>query len=270
MGQGGKGANQAVAVKRLAKDEKVTFISKVGTDVFGENALKQYASEKLDISGIMRSTSPSGVALIAVDDIGENSIIVASGANADWSEKDIEEHRTEIENADILLLQLEIPMPAVLKAAKIASEAGVFVVLNPAPYIELPKELYHYISLIIPNETEMSMMVASEINNETDVIESVQKLTALGVENVIVTLGSKGSLVMCEGQTKFIPARKVQALDTTAAGDTFCAGVCVALAEGKNLFDAAQFATCASSLAVQKVGAQDSIPFRAEVDELNY
>jgi len=156
MGPGGKGANQAVAAQRLGGN--VSFICKVGNDIFGDNAIKHYLNEGMDTSGIMRSNQPSGVALISVDKKAENCIVVASGANADITEADIEAHRKEIEEASILLLQLEIPVEAVVRAAKIGHEAGNYVILNPAPACELPEEIYQYISLIIHNLTEIALM----------------------------------------------------------------------------------------------------------------
>ena len=174
MGQGGKGANQAVAAKRLGGE--VSFICKLGKDIFGENSLKEYQKEGLDTSGVMYSELPSGVALISVDSNAENCIVVASGANADITETDIEANRKQIEEAAILLLQLEIPVDAVVKAAKIGYDAGVYVVLNPAPACELPEEIYQYLSLIIPNQTEIALMTGIEAKDETGAAKAVQAL----------------------------------------------------------------------------------------------
>ncbi len=264
MGPGGKGANQAVAVNRLGG--QVFFISKVGNDLFGNNALAYYRKEGMEVHGISYSEQPSGIALITVDAHAENCIVVASGANDDWSLEDIEAHRYEIENASILLLQLEIPVPVVLRAAQIAHEAGVYVVLNPAPYCPLPSEIYKYVSLIIPNETEMSLMTGIEICDGESCEEALVSLSSKGIQDIIVTMGSKGSFVRHGSESRFIPALKVKAVDTTAAGDTFCGGVCVALSEGKEIFEAAKFATLASSLTVQKIGAQESIPYRKDFE----
>lgn len=263
MGQGGKGANQAVAAQRLGGN--VSFICKVGKDIFGENSIKQYEKEGLDTSCVMLSDQPSGVALISVDKNAENCIVVASGANADITVDDIESHRAEIQAASILLLQLEIPVDAVVRAAKIAHEAGVYVVLNPAPACELPEEIYQYLSLIIPNQTEIAIMTGIEALDEEGAAKAVCALQAKGVKDVIVTMGSKGSMVYHNGIASFVPSQKVKAVDTTAAGDTYCGGICVALSEGKDLIEAAGFATSASALTVQKCGAQDSIPYRADL-----
>ena len=145
MSAGGKGANQAVAAKRVGGE--VSFVCKVGNDVFGDNSVKHYEDEGIDVSGILRSDKPSGVALITVDKDAENCIVVASGANLDFTDEDITASEAALRSCDILLMQLEIPVPTVLKAARIAHEAGAFVVLNPAPYAELPEEIFKYISL---------------------------------------------------------------------------------------------------------------------------
>ena len=264
MGAGGKGANQAVAARRLGG--QVQFICKVGRDMFGDNAVKQYEAEGLDTSGILRSELPSGVALIYVDSHAENCIVVASGANGDLNEADVEASRKAIEDCGILLLQLESPIPSVLKAAKMAHEAGAMVVLNPAPACPLPEELFRYIDLFIPNETELSTFSGLPVED----VESAQKaagaMQAKGVGKLIVTMGSKGALICEGGPAVFVPAHKVKAVDTTAAGDTFCGALCVAISEGKTLKEAAEFACAASALTVQKMGAQNSIPFRKDIN----
>ena len=248
MGAGGKGANQAVAAQRLGGE--VQFICKVGQDLFGDNAVSQYKAEGLDVSGILRSSLPSGVALIYVDDHAENCIVVASGANGDLSEADIDLSREAIVNCGILLLQLETPIPSVLKAAKMAHEAGATVVLNPAPACPLPEELFRYIDLFIPNETELSTFSGLPVDNAEQAQQAAAAMQEKGVGKIIVTMGSKGA---------------VKAVDTTAAGDTFCGALCVALSEGKDLKAATEFATAASALTVQRMGAQNSIPFRKDI-----
>lgn len=265
MGPGGKGANQAVAARLLGGE--VTFVCKLGRDMFGEGASKHYESCGLDTSKILWSDKPSGVALITVDSKAENSIVVASGANADMTVSDIDSVADIIKSSGILLLQLEIPMDAVVHAAEIAYNAGVQVVLNPAPAAVLPAELLKCVSILIPNETEASAISGIDINNFETAAAAAERLKGMGVREVIITMGSRGSVV-CDGDCTFVPAVKVNAVDTTAAGDTFCGGVCVALSEGKDLLEAVKFATAASSIAVQRPGAQDSIPNRCEVDKL--
>ena len=259
MGPGGKGANQAVAAQRLGAD--VSFICKVGRDIFGDNAISGYQKEGIDCSRILRSDKASGTALILVDGNAENCIAVAPGANSDLTPEDVDSVADVIRSADYLILQLEIPVESVLRAAKIAHEAGVYVILNPAPACHLPEELFGYISLITPNQTESALLSGVEDNLDA----AVERLMQLGVKDVVVTLGSKGSLVISEGTRTLVPSLKVKAVDTTAAGDTFCGALCVALSEGCSLVDAAGFATKASALTVQKMGAQDSIPFRSDI-----
>ena len=263
MGAGGKGANQAVAAQRLGG--KVKFICKVGRDMFGDNSIAQYEKEGLDTSGILRSNLPSGVALIYVDSHAENCIVVASGANGDLTEDDIEKSRKDLEGCDILLLQLESPIPSVLKAAKIAHQAGKTVVLNPAPACPLPEELFRNIDLFIPNETELSTFSGMPVTSQEEAQAAAKAMQAKGVGKLIVTMGSKGALICEGGPSVFVPAHKVKAVDTTAAGDTFCGALCVAISEGKSLKEAAEFACAASALTVQKMGAQNSIPYRKDL-----
>lgn len=259
MGPGGKGANQAVAAARLGGD--VTFICKVGRDVFGEKAIEGYRKDNIDTQHIMLSDLPSGVALILVDGGGENSISVAPGANGDLTPADIESKADVIRSADILILQLEIPVESVEKAVSIAKEAGVYVILNPAPAKRLPEELLENVSLLTPNQSELEILTGIK----GDVRAGLDALVERGVGEVILTLGSKGSMVYSGGEPVLIPALKVDAVDTTAAGDTFCGALAVAISEGKSLTDAARFATCASALTVQKMGAQVSIPYRKDM-----
>lgn len=264
MGNGGKGANQAIAAKRLGGD--VSFICKVGQDLFGHNSVEHYKKEGIDIAGIMYSDEPSGVALITVDKKAENCIVVASGANNDITVENIEANKKAIGSAEIVLLQLEIPVASVLRAAKLAHDAGAYVVLNPAPACELPDEIYKYISLMIPNQTEITLMTGIEARDEAGAAKAAEALRAKGVKDVIVTMGAKGSIIYYNGVAEFIPSKKVKAVDTTAAGDTFCGALCVALSEGKGLVEAAKFATCASAITVQKMGAQESIPYRKDIE----
>ncbi len=263
MGPGGKGANQAVAARRLGGD--VTFICKVGRDLFGDNALAGYEREGIDVSHALRSDKASGTALILVDEHGENCISVASGANADLSPTDIESVADVIRSAGFLILQLETPVESVLRAAQIAAEAGVTVILNPAPAREVPRELFRYVSLMTPNQTETAFMSGLPVTDEQSLERAVEALHQYGVRDFVVTLGAKGALVYTDGKPILIPACKVKAVDATAAGDTFCGALCVALSEGSKLEEAARFATRAAALTVQRPGAQDAIPYRKEI-----
>ena len=260
MGAGGKGANQAVAAKRLGGD--VTFVCKVGKDLFGDNAVENYRKEGMDVSHVLRSDKPSGVALILVDGNAENCISVATGANGDLTPEDIEAKADLIRSSSILVLQNEIPIESVLKAAKIAHESGAYVILNPAPACALPEEIFQYVDLMTPNQTESEFYTGIPVNDEASAREAADALRAKGVKDIIMTMGSKGSMGFTSEGTFFTPSRKVEAVDTTAAGDTFCGGLAVAVSEGKTLVEAAEFPTAASALTVQKMGAQESIPYR--------
>lgn len=263
LGQGGKGANQAVAAARLGGN--VEFICKVGRDGFGEDSIKGYKAEGMDVSHTLVSEKPSGVALIMVDEHAENIISVAAGANGDFSVEDVESLAPVIGEADYLILQLEIPMDTVTRAAEIAHQAGVYVILNPAPAAELPEELLRNVSLIIPNQTESAALTGVSITDSESAEKAVAAFMAMGIDDAVITLGSRGSLVCTGGEMTLIPVCKVDAVDTTAAGDTFCGAVCVGLAEGKTLMEAVKFATLASSYTVRKIGAQSSIPHRADL-----
>lgn len=264
MGPGGKGANQAVAAKRLGGD--VSFVCKVGRDIFGDNAIATYEKEGLDTSEILRSDKPSGVALILVDSEGENCISVASGANGDITPADIDSKKDLIENAGILLLQLEMPTESVVRAAQIAHGAGVYVILNPAPACKLPSEIFPLIDLMTPNQTESEFFTGIHVNDEATAAQAAQALRDMGVGDIVMTMGSKGSMGFTSaGEQFFTPAKKVKAVDATAAGDTFCGALAVALSEGRSLPEAAEFATSASALTVQKRGAQESLPYRNQL-----
>lgn len=264
MGPGGKGANQAVAARRLGGD--AALVCKVGRDMFGDNAILHYEREGLDTRGILVSELPSGVALINVDAKGENCIVVAPGANMDLTEEDIERVSDLIREADIVLLQLEIPIPSVLAAARIAHAGGAQVVLNPAPYAEVPDELFRYVDLFIPNETELSAYTGITVCDRKSALGAADIMLARGVKKIIVTLGSKGSLIYDGKEVCDVAACPVEAVDTTAAGDTYCGALCVGLSEGLTLQEAAVFASKASALSVTRPGAQNSMPYRKEIN----
>jgi len=264
---GGKGANQAVAASRLGGN--VTFVARTGNDMFGDRSMANYREAGINTEYIFRDENhPSGVALISVDDNAENSIVVSPGANAELSVRDIESVKKELESANYVLMQLETPMETVEYAARIASEAGVKVILNPAPAAKLCGELLKNIYLITPNETEAELLTGVAIHNPEDAKLAAGKLIEMGVENVIITLGSSGALIRDAGGFALQEARKVEAVDTTAAGDVFNGALCVALTEGMDIREAVRFATVAASISVTRMGAQSSIPVREEVDTL--
>ena len=265
--QGGKGANQAVAVARLGG--QAVFVARLGDDAFGKATLPLLQAEGMDTSHVLLTPgASSGVALIPVDSKGENNIIVASGANALLSPEDVEAAQADIQSAAILLMQLETPMPTLLRAAQIAHEAGVKVVLNPAPFPPegVPAELLKLCTLVIPNETEAATMTGVEITDDASALQAIQKMQKMGVQNAIITLGKRGACTINEqGEFKRIDAFKVQAVDTVAAGDTFCGALCVALCKGYPVETAILIGNKASSIAVTRKGAQPSVPREEEV-----
>ena len=262
---GGKGANQAVAAARMGGD--VCFVACVGEDQFGTEAVCHYADEGVDTGYIVRrSGAASGVALISVDDAAENSIVVAPGANALLSPADIDAAEEEIAAADYLLLQLEIPMETVAHATELAARHGVPVILNPAPAAPIADEVLARLDLITPNRTEAELLTGMKVENVNDAVAAAEWFRAHGVRRVAVTMGSAGALVVDGDVKEFVPAYRVEAVDTTAAGDVFNGALAVALSEGRELGIAARFAAAASSIACARVGAQRSIPLRCEVD----
>ncbi|MDR0697713.1 MAG: ribokinase [Tannerella sp.] len=264
MNPGGKGANQAVAISRMGG--KVSFITKTGNDLFGRQSIELYKSENIGTKHIFSDAeNPSGVALISVDAHGENCILVAPGANGTLSVKDIEKARPEIEAADLLLMQLEIPMETVEYAAKMAAARGVKVILNPAPAQLLSSELFKNLYIITPNKTEAEILSGVEVTDWKSAKTASDIISAKGVDLVVITLGSKGAFIKEGNQYYEIDAEKVEAVDTTAAGDTFCGTLCVGLSEGMNIVDAVKMACKASAITVTRMGAQASIPFRYEI-----
>jgi ribokinase len=238
MAAGGKGANQAVAAARLGGE--VTFVAKVGTDMFGKQAIENFKQEGINADFVVEAPeNPSGVALIFVDQKGENSIAVASGANNSLADQDVTAAQGKLEESDVLLLQLETPLDTVRHAARLAAEQGVTVILNPAPARELDDELLSYITVLTPNETETELLTGVKVVNEESGRAAAQVLRSRGVTNVVITLGSEGSLIAC------------------------------ALAEGKSLEEAARFANLAGALSATKMGAQPSLPTREELQQFS-
>ncbi len=264
MNPGGKGANQAVAVARLAaKRGECVFVAKVGDDLFGRDAAARFRAEGIDARLVVDRRNPSGTALILVDAKGQNVISVALGANGTLSPADVKPRLKDLKGAAALLMQLETPIPTVLAAAKAAKAAGVMVVLNPAPAAKLPKELYPLIDWITPNETEAELLTGVKVKDAKSAQLAVDALKRKGVKNVAITMGAKG--VYCGNCRRLYPAKKVKAVDCVAAGDTFNGAFVVALAEGKSCRDAIAFAQKASAISVTRPGAQSSVPRRREV-----
>jgi ribokinase len=263
--QGGKGANQAVAAARL--EGKVSFICKVGNDPFGNSAIQHYSNEGIDVSGISQDdTAPTGVAVITVNSEGENSIIVASGANANLSVADVENQIHLLDEAEWLITQLETPFPVIVYLAEYARIKQKKLILNPAPAAKLPAEVYHNLFLITPNESETELLTGIRILNVLSAQSAASVLKSMGVQNVIITMGSKGAYVDCDGFEGMVPSFKVTAIDTTAAGDVFNGALVVALAEGKVWEAAVLFASKAAAVSVTRMGAQSSAPTRNEIN----
>lgn len=264
MNPGGKGANQAVASARLGGH--VTFITKIGTDIFGQQALKQFQQEGIDTSYVLSDAElPSGVALITVDYAGENCIVVAPGSNASLSTRDIEQAKDEFQNCSVVLMQLEIPLSTVTRAAEIAFKNNKRVILNPAPAAQLPDELLKYLFLLTPNRSEAELLTGISIHDDHSRKTAAQKLREKGIENIIITLGSEGAYIFNDQISIHIPTEKVDAVDSTAAGDVFNGAIAVALAEGNSLEDSVAFANKAAAISVTRHGAQASSPFRKEI-----
>lgn len=264
MNPGGKGANQAVAVARLGGN--VTFISKTGNDLFGKQSIEMFDEENINTDYIFSDPHhPSGVALIMVDTTGENCIVVASGANGTLSPHDIDKTKNVIESADILLMQLEIPMETVEYAAKLAHEKGIKVILNPAPAAFLSNELLECLYAIVPNNNEAEMLSGIKVTDWESARQAADIISAKGVDIVVITLGSKGALIKESDGYYEVPVKKINAIDSTAAGDTFCGALCVGISEGLSIEDAVRMANNAAGITVTREGAQSSIPYRKEL-----
>jgi len=268
MTQGGKGANQAVTVARLGGD--LVFVAKTGTDIFGQNTRDLLKKDGIDGKYLLTdSQHPSGVALITIDEQAENSIVVSSGANGYLLPDDLEQIAEVIGDAEIILMQLEIPMETVEYVAEEAFTQGKKVILNPAPGRVLSPRLLEKLYLITPNETEAEIISGVKITNTRSAEQAAQRIHELGVSSVVITLGSKGALIYSDSRFELIPAIRVEAVDTTAAGDVFNGALAVALSEGKLLPEAVRFAISAAALSVTRLGAQDSVPYRHEIEKRN-
>jgi ribokinase len=261
MTAGGKGANQAVAAARLGAD--VTFVARLGRDMFGDKALAGFEAEGVHTAYIVRDDEEvSGVALIVVDRKAENIITVAPGSNGRLSPPDVTAAEAAIEAADCVLLQLEIPLEAVRAAIELAQRHNVKVMLNPAPATALPADVLRFVDVLTPNECEAANLAGCA---EYTAAEVLPRLYALGPSRVVVTLGSRGCDVWVDDQVRHVPSFPVEAIDTTGAGDCFNGALAVALARGLKMIEAVQYASAAAALAVTRFGAQASMPTDDEV-----
>lgn len=262
---GGKGANQAFAAARLGGN--IAMIGRVGSDGYGESLTQNLKNAGADTSGIIaQRDTDTGLAFIYVDEKGENTIVVASGANALLSPEDIRGREHLLDDCDIMLIQLEIPYDTVKYAVEAARRKGKTVVLNPAPVRKGFESIFGMVDILTPNEGELEELSGVKADTMEHIESGAKALIQKGAGSVIVTLGEKGALLVTGEGTKHFPAKRVKAVDTTAAGDAFSAAVCVALAEGKSLSEAVIFANSVSAIVVTRRGAQPSIPYRSEVD----
>lgn len=260
---GGKGANQAVAMARL--NGNVSMIGKVGEDGFGQTLINSLKNDKVDTTYIQTTKGSTGVALITVDKNAQNSIVVSPGANFEVKEEDIDNNIKAIENSDIVVLQLETPLNTIKYALNKAKKLNKYTILNPAPAVKLDDEIIKNVDLLTPNETELEIISGVSIENEEDIQKAAQIMIEKGVKELIVTLGSKGSLYINKEKSMFKKAYKVEAVDTTAAGDSYTGALAVALSQDKGIEDAMDFASKVGALSVLKEGAQSSLPTLEDV-----
>jgi ribokinase len=262
---GGKGANQAIAAVRAGGE--ISFIARVGMDMFGEQAVRRLLEEGINVEYVIRdAVAPSGVALINVAQDGENSIAVAAGANGRLSPADLEQAAKVMAGANLVLMQLETPLMTVWAAAKFAARAKVPVILNPAPARDLPADLLKLVSILTPNEIETELLTGIAVSNEDSVRRAAEALRATGVRTAILTLGARGVFVATASISEFVPGFCVRAVDTTGAGDVFNGALAVALGEGRPLLEAVLFANAAAAISVTRLGAQPSAPTRNEIE----
>jgi ribokinase len=264
MFAGGKGANQAVAAARMGGD--VTFISKLGTDIFGSQSLEGFKKENINSEFVFTTSEvASGTAIITINKEGENEIVVAPGANGKLTNVEIAIASKALEQADIILMQLEIPLDTVEYSIAQSIAFGKKVILNPAPAQQLNKKSLQGLFLITPNETEAALLSGIKLETTTDLEKMGNYFLSCGVQNVIITLGANGAFYMNNTETYMVPTEKVHAIDTTAAGDVFNGSLAVYLAEGKTFKEAITLANKCAAISVTRLGAQPSAPYRNEL-----
>jgi ribokinase len=262
---GGKGANQAVAAAKLGAD--VVFVAKLGKDVFASKSLENFKSVNINTKHIEQLDGvPSGIAIIAVDDKGENIIIVVPGANGKLMPADVNKAESDIASAAVVVCQLEVPIETVEQAAKLANKNGVPFILDPAPARQLSDELLSMVDIIKPNETEAEILTGVKVTDEASAGKAADVLLAKGIETVIITLGEKGLMLATKDAKEMMATNKVKAVDSTAAGDAFTGSLAYGLANGQSLKDAAVYANTVAAISVTRLGAQSSMPTKEEVD----
>ena len=267
MTPGGKGANQAVAAARLGAD--VYMIGMVGNDVIGDELIKNFERNRVNVDYVKHAETHSGVALIFVDSEGNNVIAVAPGADYHLSKEDVDEALEDLrDRIGVLLLQLEIPVEVVEYAIRRFSEEGIRIILNPAPYHELSREALSRVFVATPNEIELELMSGVRIASDEDLMRAGRKaIEDLGIGNLVVTLGERGAMIIARDRHELIPAFRVKPVDTTGAGDAFNGALAVALVRGEALESAARYANAVAALSTLKLGAQEALPTSKEVEK---
>lgn len=264
---GGKGANQAIAARRLGA--KVTFVARLGADGPGRFALDSFKAEGLDLTALnVDSDAPTGVALILVDRDGQNMIAVASGANSRLTPADVRMAEPAIRNADVVIVQLEVPLETVSEALETAVQYGVTTVLNPAPARQVPERMLMLVDWLTPNEFEAAALTGVTVTDAASATTAGQILVDHGVGNVVITLGSHGAVHVTKSSTETIKPFSVVTIDTVGAGDAFTAALAVSLARGRSSVESLTYASAAGALATTRRGAQPALPTHAEVELL--
>lgn len=261
---GGKGANQAVAAGKLGIQARM--VGRVGGDMFGKTLLESLKRSGVDAAYVVvDDDQPSGTAVIFVDDTSENEIVIVAGANGAVGDADLARLDEVLKPGDQLLLQLEVPMETVVAAAKIAHEKGAIVIFDPAPVAALPEDIYGYVDVITPNETEATALVGFEVNNEVSAAKAAKVLQERGVREVVIKMGSKGAYWDDGQKAVFIPAFKVDAVDTVAAGDAFNGAMAAGLSEGLDMQEALRWGMAGGAISTTRSGAQPSLANRKEL-----
>lgn len=261
---GGKGANQAVAAAR--QGASVAIVGRVGNDSFGPTLIQNLQKNNVNTAHVKTDEAATGTAIIVVDASGQNSIVLSPGANGKVTPADVAS--VSFQDVDMLLLQLEIPLESVIRAASLARQNGLRVILNPAPACQLPDSLLADVDILVPNESELQLLTDIPVTGTASAETAAQVLLAKGVKTVIVTLGEKGALLVTPEQAQHVPAFEVEVVDTTAAGDAFIGGLAAALLKGRLLEEAVSYGNASGALATTKFGAQPSLPTRDEAEKL--